>query len=98
MRARRGSPRWRCNETTDLKPGEVSAMNGLTFGARKRPSIGSEEPKPENVLNAAWIVLEAANDLGDQPTVDVCRRVIDANLNGSPASPYDVHIVTEYFR
>lgn len=73
-------------------------MNGLTFGVRKRPSIGSDEPKPENVLNAAWIVLEAANDLGDQPTVDVCRRVIDANLNGSPASPYDVHIVTEYFR
>ena len=73
-------------------------MNGLTFGARKRPIAGSDEPKPENLLNAAWIVLEAANDLGDQATIDVCRRVIDANLNGSAASPGDVHIVTEYFR
>jgi hypothetical protein len=98
MRARRGSRRWRCNETTDLKPGEVSAMNGLTFGARRRPIIGSDEPKPENVLNTAWIVLEAANDLGDHATVETCRRVIDANLNGSTASPHDVHIVTEYFR
>ena len=98
MRARRGSRRWRCNETTDLKPGEVSTMNGLTFGARRRPIIGSDEPKPENVLNTAWIVLEAANDLGDHATVETCRRVIDANLNGSAASPHDVHIVTEYFR
>jgi hypothetical protein len=98
MRARCGSQRWRCNETTDLKPGEVSAMNGLTFGARRRPIIGSDEPKPENVLNTAWIVLEAANDLGDHATVETCRRVIDANLNGSTASPHDVHIVTEYFR
>ena len=51
-----------------------------------------------NPLDAAWIVLEAANDLGDDATVEVCRRVIDANLNGSPASPSDLHIVFEYFR
>ena len=73
-------------------------MNAISFGARKRPGNSSDESQPDKPLDTAWIVLEAANDLGDQPSVDVCRRVIDANLNGSPASPYDVHIVTEYFR
>ena len=54
--------------------------------------------KPENPLDAAWIVLEAANDLGDHATVEICRRVIDAGLNGAPASPFDMHVITEYFR
>jgi hypothetical protein len=44
------------------------------------------------------MVLEAANDLGDLSTVESCRRVIDANLAGAPASPSDLHIVTDYFR
>jgi hypothetical protein len=73
-------------------------MNATSFGIRKRSGIGSDEPKPENPLNAAWIVLEAANDLGDHATVEICRRVIDANLNGKPASPFDMHVITEYFR
>jgi hypothetical protein len=69
-------------------------MNALSLGIR----IGSDEPKPENPLNTAWIVLEAANDLGDHATVEICRRVIDASLNGAAASPFDMHVVTEYFR
>ena len=73
-------------------------MNASSFGARKRPGNSCDASQLDKPLDTAWIVLEAANDLGDQPTVEVCRRVIDANLNGSPASPYDVHIVTEYFR
>jgi hypothetical protein len=73
-------------------------MNAPSFGIHKRPGIGSDESKPENPLNAAWIVLEAANDLGDHATVEICRRVIDAGLNGAPASPFDMHVVTEYFR
>jgi hypothetical protein len=73
-------------------------MNALSFSIRKRPGIGSDEQKPENPLNAAWIVLEAANDLGDHATVEICRRVIDASLNGAPASPFDMHVVSEYFR
>jgi hypothetical protein len=71
-------------------------MNATSSGIRK--STGSDEQKLENPLNAAWIVLEAANDLGDHATVEICRRVIDASLNGAPASPYDLHVVTEYFR
>ena len=57
-------------------------------------SIVSTEPAP---LDAVWMVLEAANDLGDTPTVEVCRRVIDASLNGRAASPFDLHIILEYF-
>jgi hypothetical protein len=39
-----------------------------------------------------------SDDLGDHATVEICRRVIDANLNGTPASPSDVDVVVEYFR
>ncbi len=69
-----------------------------TFGARKLFSAVSEESRLEKPLDAAWIVLEAANDLGDEATVAICRRVIDANLSGTPASPFDLHVITEYFR
>jgi hypothetical protein len=73
-------------------------MNGISFGARKRRGNTSDASEPDKPLDAAWIVLEAANDLGDHDTVEVCRRVIDANLNGMPASPYDLHVIVEYFR
>ena len=73
-------------------------MNEISFGARKRPGNASDASQSEKPLDAAWIVLEAANDLGDHDTVEACRRVIDANLNGMPASPYDLHVIVEYFR
>jgi hypothetical protein len=75
-------------------------MNAFSFGAaaRERPRSASDEPRPDKPVDAAWIVLEAANDLRDDATVEVCRRVIDANLNGTPASPSDLHIISEYFR
>ena len=77
---------------------KMQAMNAMTFGTRGRPDPASAETNPDQPLDAAWIVLEAANDLGDHATVEVCRRVIDANLNGVPASPYDLHVIVEYFR
>jgi len=46
----------------------------------------------------AWLVLEAANDLGDNATVEVCRRVIDADLSGKAASPSDLQVLVHYFR
>jgi hypothetical protein len=75
-------------------------MNAISFrvGARKRPGKVSDQPGPDKPLDAAWIVLEAANDLGDDATVDACRRVIDANLNGTAAAQSDLHIVLDYFR
>ena len=66
--------------------------------AYRRIDIVSDEPRPDKPLDAAWLVLEAANDLGDEVTVEACRRVIDASLNGTPASQSDLHIVTDYFR
>ena len=75
-------------------------MNAMSRGAIPGERLGtvSDEPKPDKSLDASWIVLEAANDLGDEATVEACRRVIDANLNGRPASPSDLHIVVDYFR
>ena len=80
-------------------------MNIIPFGAavRKRLGIIANEPKPDKSSSdkssdAAWLVLEAANDLGDHATVEACRRVIDANLNGTHASQSDLHIVLDYFR
>jgi hypothetical protein len=63
-------------------------MNAPSFSGVARESIGiiSDEPKPNKPLDTAWIVLEAANDLGDDATVEACRRVIDANLKGTPAA------------
>jgi hypothetical protein len=46
----------------------------------------------------AWLVLEAANDLGDEATVEACRRVIDADLKGGQASQADLQVVIHYFR
>jgi hypothetical protein len=61
-------------------------------------AVVSDEPKPDKSLDAAWNVLEAANDLGDDVTVEACRRVIDASLNGTAPSEADLHIVIHYFR
>jgi hypothetical protein len=72
----------------------------LDFGtdARKRPDLVAEGSNPDRPLDTAWMVLEAANDLGDHATVEICRRVIDADLNGTPARQSDIHIVLDYFR
>jgi hypothetical protein len=70
-------------------------MNAISsdFGTGAREHPGVVFP-----LDTAWMVLEAANDLGDHATVDICRRVIDADLNGTPARQSDIHIVLDYFR
>jgi hypothetical protein len=76
----------------------MSAMKTIAFGAAARLRPATDEPKPDQTLDAAWIVLEAANDLADHSTVAICQRVIDANLNGTPPSPSDLHVVIDYFR
>jgi hypothetical protein len=83
-------------------------MNAISFGTgvRKRPGVASEDANPEarseaksdKPCDAAWIVLEAANDLGDNATIEACRRVIDATLSGGVAAPSDLHVVSDYFR
>lgn len=76
-------------------------MNAFSFGTASRDRLGtvSGEPKPDATsVDMAWLVLEAANDLGDDAAVAACRRVIDANLNGTPAPQEDVHLIIDYFR
>ena len=74
-------------------------MNALSLAAApgERPGTAADGPKPDGALATAWIVLEAANDLGDHVTVEICRRVIDASLSGRPASPADMHVILDYF-
>ena len=85
-------------------------MNAILFGAAPRERFGmvSDEAKSDRnssdrttsdqPLDAAWMVLEAANDLRDDATIEACRRVIDANLSGALASQSDLHVVLDYFR
>ena len=75
-------------------------MNAISFGMASRDRLGttSGEPGPDASSDMAWLVLEAANDLGDHAAVEACRRVIDANLTGRLAPPSDVHLIVDYFR
>jgi hypothetical protein len=75
-------------------------MNAILFGAAasERPGMTSNQPKSDSSSDVAWMVLEAANDFGDDTTIEACRRVIDASLSGSPASQSDLHVVSDYFR
>jgi len=56
------------------------------------------EAMDRSPVDMAWLVLEAANDLGDDATVEACRRIIDASLNGRVAAAADLHVVQHYFR
>ena len=58
----------------------------------------SDQQLDRSPMDQAWLVLEAANDLGDEATVAACRRVIDASLRGGSAAEADLHLVVDYFR
>jgi len=59
---------------------------------------GGLAPERSCSLDAAWAVLEAAIDFGDAPTIEACRRVIDASLNGASVAEADLLIVDDYFK
>ncbi len=59
--------------------------------------MGGAAPEKATV-DAAWLVLEAANDLGDHAAIEACRRVIDAELNGTVPGSADTDLVLGYFR
>jgi len=59
--------------------------------------IGGGAPEKATV-DVAWLVLEAANDLGDHAAIEACRRVIDAELNGTVPGSSDTDLVLGYFR
>ena len=49
------------------------------------------------LLDTAWTILEAANDLRDVATVDACRRDIDATLRGGAPAQSDINVILEFF-
>ncbi|MBP0109641.1 MULTISPECIES: hypothetical protein [Bradyrhizobium] len=74
-----------------------TAVRKKNLGNAVTADLGGAAPDKASV-DAAWLVLEAANDLGDHAAVDACRRVIDAELNGTAARSSDVDLVLGYFR
>jgi hypothetical protein len=50
------------------------------------------------LVDTAWSVLDAANDLRDTITVEACRRVIDATLRGGAPAQSDMNFVFDFFR
>jgi hypothetical protein len=63
-----------------------------------RNAAASDQQLDRSPVEQAWLVLEAANDLGDEATIAACRRVIDASLKGASAAEADLHLVVDYFR
>lgn len=49
------------------------------------------------LVDTAWTIIEAANDLGDRATVEVGRRVIDASLRGQQPAESDVNAILSFF-
>ena len=59
----------------------------------------SDAPKQDGgALDTARTVLEAANDFRDEATAAVCRRVIEASMNGAQPSLSDLRIINNYFQ
>ena len=57
--------------------------------------LGQDQDRPSG--EAAWTVLDAANELGDTFTVDACRRVIDADLRGEAPTASAKTVLTAFF-
>ena len=75
----------------------VSAA-AVGVGIHAASAAVGENQLDKSPVDVAWLVLEAANDLGDEPTVEACRRIIDASLNGKQPPQADLTLVTDYFR
>ncbi|AWL94521.1 MULTISPECIES: hypothetical protein [Bradyrhizobium] len=74
-----------------------TAVRKKNLNSAVTADLGAGAPDKASV-DAAWLVLEAANDLGDHAAIDACRRVIDAELNGTVAGSSDIDLVLGYFR
>jgi hypothetical protein len=49
------------------------------------------------LIDTAWSILDAANDVRDWQAVEACRRVIDASLCGKTPAESDLRIVFGFF-
>ncbi|HLJ00641.1 MAG TPA: hypothetical protein VKT76_13065 [Bradyrhizobium sp.] len=70
------------------------------FGRKGGTASETGEPSKQDggALDTARTVLEAANDFKDQATAAVCRRVIDASMNGQQPELSDLRIINNYFQ
>jgi hypothetical protein len=93
------------NATIQLsQPAPTSALDFGVYCGRRRwehhtmfvdQTEASAAAKP--LLDTAWSILEAANEVRDAATVDACRRVIDATFRGAQPAESDMNIVLGFF-
>jgi hypothetical protein len=69
-----------------------SAAQPLAFA--KPPTIAALP----RLMDQAWSAMTAACDLGDHEMIQLCRRVIDAQLLGRAPLQSDVACILNYFR
>jgi hypothetical protein len=70
-------------------PGEVRGVS-----TDRSLGIAASRAKPDNIwVETAWTVLEAANDLDDEATIEACQRVIDDDSDGELPAQSDMNII-----
>jgi hypothetical protein len=70
-------------------PGEVRGVS-----TDRSLGIAASRAKPDNIwVETAWTVLEAANDLDDEATIEACQRVIDDDSAGELPAQSDMNII-----
>ena len=73
----------------------MTAVGGIRDASDDK-SVGpaASRAKPDNIwVETAWTVLEAANDLDDEATIEACQRVIDDDADGELPAQSDMNII-----
>ena len=73
----------------------MTALGGMRdASADKSGGPAASRAKPDNIwVETAWTVLEAANDLDDEATIEACQRVIDDDADGELPAQSDMNII-----
>jgi hypothetical protein len=74
--------------------------SGEVRGVSADRSFGTAASRatPDNIwVEMAWTVLEAANDLDDEATIEACQRVIDDDSDGELPAQSDMNIILGFF-
>ena len=50
------------------------------------------------LLQTAWVVLDAAHDIRDTVTIEICRQVLDATYRSDTPKSSDLDVVFDFFR
>ena len=52
---------------------------------------------PPRLIDTVWSVMTAANDIGDEATIAICSRVIDARLRGDLPRAADMEAIDNFW-